>query len=123
MSKEEHDMTKLSFGLLALGASALLTLTQPVAAAEPAKGTAIFKSADLKHGEHLLQELQCAECHIRRVGGDGSAIYKPKGRISTPVKLREMVQYCSTQLNHSLFPEDVLDIAAVLQRDHYRFKD
>lgn len=117
-------MSKPIFSLLG---TALLTLalTQPALAAEPVKGTAIsiFKSADLKHGEHLLHELQCAECHIRRVGGDGSAIYKPKGRISTPVKLREMVQYCSTQLNHSLFPEDVLDIAAVLQRDHYRFKD
>ena len=32
-----------------------------------------------------------------------------------------MVEYCSTELNLGLFPEEVTAIAAVLQRDHYRF--
>ena len=32
-----------------------------------------------------------------------------------------MVDYCSTELNLGLFPEEVTAIAAVLQRDHYRF--
>ena len=36
--------------------------------------------------------------------------------------LRGMVQYCSTELNLSLFPEEVTAIAAVLDRDHYRFE-
>jgi hypothetical protein len=58
---------------------------------------------------------------MRNVGGDGSSIYKPQGRINTPGALRGMVQYCSTELNLGLFPEDVTAIAAVLQRDHYRF--
>jgi hypothetical protein len=92
------------------------------AQAEP-MGTAIFKQADLPHGELLIEELACDECHARRVGGNGHAIYRPKGRINSPAALRGMVQYCATQLNHPLFPEDILDIAAVLQRDHYRFKD
>lgn len=93
-------------------------------AAEPTvPSVSMFKTADLKHGEHLIEELACDECHARRVGGDGHAIYRPKGRINSPAALRGMVQYCATQLNHPLFPEDVLDIAAVLQRDHYRFKD
>lgn len=94
-----------------------------MAQTEPAQGVSMFKTADLKHGEHLIDELACDECHARRVGGDGHAIYRPKGRINSPAALRGMVQYCATQLNHPLFPEDVLDIAAVLQRDHYRFKD
>ena len=58
---------------------------------------------------------------MRRVGGDGSAIYKPSGRINTPGLLRGMVDYCSVELKLSLFPEEVTAIAAVLQRDHYRF--
>jgi hypothetical protein len=33
-----------------------------------------------------------------------------------------MVQQCSTQLNLQLFPEEVDAIAAVLNRDHYKFK-
>ena len=32
-----------------------------------------------------------------------------------------MVDYCSTELNLGLFPEEVTAVAAVLQRDHYRF--
>jgi hypothetical protein len=58
---------------------------------------------------------------VKKVGGDGSAIYRPAGRINTPGALRGMVDYCSTELNLGLFPEDVTAVAAVLQRDHYRF--
>ena len=86
--------------------------------AEPA----IFKGADLKMGEQLIAEHQCVACHTRWVGGDGSAIYKPLGRINTPAFLRGMVEQCNTELNLGLFPEEVTAIAAVLNRDHYRFK-
>ncbi|MEO8250161.1 MAG: hypothetical protein ABI589_12400 [Burkholderiales bacterium] len=81
----------------------------------------IFKDADLALGERLLKENRCTECHIRKVGGDGSSIYKPQGRISTPGFLRGMVEQCNTDLGFSLFPDEVTAIAAVLNRDHYRF--
>lgn len=81
-----------------------------------------FKGADLALGERLIRELRCSECHVRRVGGDGSAIYRPQGRISRPSALLTMVEVCNTELKLQLFPEDVQAIAAVLQRDHYRFK-
>jgi hypothetical protein len=35
--------------------------------------------------------------------------------------LRGMVEYCNTQLNLGMFPEEVTSVAAVLQRDFYRF--
>ena len=70
----------------------------------------------------MIREHQCSECHVRRVGGDGNAIYRPLGRISTPAKLLTMVEVCNTELNLGMFPEDVAAVAAVLQRDHYRFK-
>ncbi len=81
-----------------------------------------FRGADLALGERLIRENKCSECHIRRVGGDGSAIYRPTGRIGRPAALISMVEYCSTELKLQLFPEDVQAVAAVLQRDHYRFK-
>lgn len=81
----------------------------------------LFKDADLALGAKLIQEHKCSECHVRRVGGDGSSIYRPAGRINSPSALRGMVDYCSTELNLGLFPEDVTAVAAVLQRDHYRF--
>ena len=96
-----------------------LVLAAPLAAS--AQGGAIFKDADLALGEKLLAENQCSACHARRVGGDGSAIYRPQGRIRTPALLLGMVEQCNTQMGLNLFAEEVAAIAAVLNRDHYRF--
>lgn len=82
----------------------------------------LYEGADLAVGAKLMADNQCAACHQRNVGGDGSAIYRPQGRINTPGALRGMVEYCSTQLNLGMFPEEVNSVAAVLNRDHYRFK-
>jgi cytochrome c peroxidase len=95
-------------------------LAAHVVCAQPA--AALFKDADLVLGERLIKEHRCAACHVSKVGGDGSAIYKPAGRISTPGFLRGMVEQCNTELNLGLFPEEVTAVAAVLNRDHYRFK-
>ena len=83
---------------------------------------ALFKGADMKLGERLITENKCVACHIQRIGGDGSAIYKPAGRVNAPGVLRGMVESCNTELNIGLFPDEVNSIAAVLNRDHYRFK-
>lgn len=83
---------------------------------------ALFADADLKLGEGLLAQNNCAQCHIRKIGGDGTAIYRPNGRINTPGFLRGMVEQCNTELNLGLFPDEVNAIAAVLNRDHYKFK-
>lgn len=91
-------------------------------AALAADTPAIFADADLALGAKLITEHKCMACHAGKVGGDGSAIYKPQGRINTPGALRGMVDFCSTELKLGLFPEEVTAVAAVLQRDHYRFK-
>lgn len=90
-------------------------------AASPAAAADLFAGADLELGRRLMQEHRCDTCHVRKVGGDGSSIYRPAGRINTPGALRGMVDHCSTELNLGLFPEEVTAVAAVLQRDHYRF--
>jgi mono/diheme cytochrome c family protein len=93
-----------------------------LAAAQPALHR--YPDADLALGEQLLREHRCAACHVQKVGGDGSAIYRrgpPAGRVNSPAALLAMVQRCATELNLQLFPEDVAAIAGVLQRDHYRF--
>ena len=53
---------------------------------------ALFKDADYALGEKLIVAHRCAECHARRLGGDGTAIYRPLGRINTPGFLRGMVR-------------------------------
>ncbi len=99
---------------LALAALPVQTQTQTAAL--------LYQEADLPLGEKLLREHRCAECHSRKVGGDGAAIYRPKGRINTPGALRGMVETCNLELNLTLFPDEVTSISAVLNRDHYRFK-
>lgn len=104
-----------AFWAAVLGA---LVLAAAPAWAQPA----MFRNADLALGSKLIQEHKCVQCHVQRVGGDGSAIYRPSGRISTPGFLRGMVEQCNTELNLGLFPEEVEAVAAVLNRDHYKFK-
>lgn len=83
---------------------------------------AIFKDADLKLGDKLIAEHQCTACHVQKVGGNGSSIYKPLGRINTPGFLRGMVDQCNAEINLGIFPDEITAIAAVLNRDHYKFK-
>jgi len=80
-----------------------------------------LRAADIDHGRRLITQHQCSACHARRVGGDGSAIYRPAGRINRPAALLAMVEMCNTELNLQLFPEDVAAVAAVLNQAHYRF--
>ncbi len=102
--------------------TALPTLALLLPLLAHAQGADIFKDADLALGVRLIAENKCAQCHTGKVGGDGSAIYRPQGRINNAGLLRGMVENCSTQLNLQLFPEEVTAIAAVLNRDHYKFK-
>lgn len=83
---------------------------------------ALYQGADLKLGEQLIADNQCDACHIRNVGGDGNAIYRPTGRVNSLGLLRGQVEACNTTLSLGFFPEEVTSVAAVLNRDHYRFK-
>lgn len=87
-----------------------------------AQGAAIFDGADLRLGEQLIAQNKCSQCHATKVGGDGSAMYRPAGRINNAGLLRGMVEQCNAMLNLQMFPEEVTAVAAVLNRDHYRFK-
>jgi hypothetical protein len=102
--------------------AALLVLGGLIGAGAVGAEPAIFKGADYPLGARLIAENRCAQCHASRVGGDGSAIYRPLGRINTPGFLRGMVEQCNTELKFSWFPEEVTAVAAVLNRDHYKFK-
>jgi hypothetical protein len=83
---------------------------------------ALFKDADLPLGQELITTHRCEACHARRVGGDGSDIYDPAGRVRNASLLRGMVDYCNTQLNLGMFPEEVTAVAAVINQRHYKFK-
>lgn len=79
----------------------------------------LYQGADLALGKKLISEHKCNACHQKKVGGDGTDIYRPAGRINTLAALRGMVEQCNTELNLGLFPEETNSVAAVLNRDHY----
>lgn len=112
--------TFLTHGVRTLAAGSILA--GMAALANSQNLPSIYKGADLKQGEELIAEHNCTACHKQRVGGDGMSIYKPHGRITDASLLRGMVEQCNTSLNLQLFPEDVNSVAAVLNRDHYKFK-
>ena len=115
---DQHRLAGLVVVLLAMTP----LFAPPFAQGQTPTAGSLFQGADLALGERLLAEHNCAACHTRKVGGDGSAIYRPQARISTPGFLRGMVEQCNMELKLSLFPEEVTAIAAVLNRDHYKFK-
>ena len=102
-----------------IGVIAAMGLLLPAAWAQTVPP--LYAGADLQQGDKLIQEHKCTACHQQKVGGNGNAIYKPLGRINTLGLLRGMVEQCNTELNMGLFPDEVTSIAAVLNRDHYRF--
>lgn len=85
-------------------------------------GAGIFRDADLALGEQLIVEHQCDACHARRVGGDGGSIYSPVGRIRNASALVSMVEACNTEMGFGMFPDEVVAVAAVLNRDYYEFE-
>lgn len=114
--------TGASFLFKSLGAAAFFIGTVWVASPAHAQGADIFKGADLALGEKMIAEHKCVACHISKVGGDGSAIFKPQGKFNTAGLMRGMVEMCNTNMNLGMFPEEVSAVAAVLNRDHYKFK-
>ena len=117
---QRHSPRSKTTGVLA--ATVLLLGAAWFATQARAQGADIFKDADLALGEKLIAEHRCVQCHTSKVGGDGSAIYKPLGKFNTAGLMRGMVEMCNTNMNLGMFPEEVTDIAAVLNRDHYKFK-
>lgn len=103
--------------LLALAAAAAFAIlaTLPLVQAQPRP------SGDAKAGA-AMHEKDCVACHVRRVGGDGSAMYTRPGRkVTTPAKLRAQVAACNTELGTGYFPEEEEHLAAYLDLHYYAF--
>ena len=82
------------------------------------------KPAPDENARKLIADAKCEACHVRKVGGDGSAIYSRKDRrVTTKSKLLPQVARCNSDLSLGLFPDDEAAIAAYLNATHYKFKD
>jgi cytochrome c553 len=80
-----------------------------------------YASADAAAGRALAQK-DCVACHASKFDGDATRIYtRPDRKVKTPAQLLTQVQVCNTQLSLSYFPDDEANVAAYLDREHYRF--
>ena len=74
-------------------------------------------------GEKLATAKNCAACHQRLVGGDGSKLYTRADRkVKTLAQLASQVHFCSTQFKTGWFPEDEEHVVAWLNHRYYHFK-
>lgn len=79
------------------------------------------QAADAARGKQLHDQL-CVACHVKRYGGDGSAIYLRENRLIRDRKaLGQRVAACNAMINAGLFPEDEEAVAAYLAERYYKF--
>lgn len=81
-----------------------------------------FPGGDAAAGQKLFQHYQCNDCHIQRVGGDGSAIFTRKNhRVQDANGLVEQITACSGNVGATLTATEKQHLAAYLNR-YYRLK-
>ncbi len=92
------------------------------AGAVAAQGPALpYAGADAAAGRTLSQK-DCIGCHARKFDGDATRIYtRPDRKVRNPEQLLAQVQLCNSELNLQYFPDDEANVAAYLDREHYRF--
>lgn len=79
-------------------------------------------TGDAKVGA-TMHERDCTACHIRRFGGDGSAMYtRTDRRVTSAAKLKAQVTACNTELGAGYFPEDEEHVAAYLNLHYYKLE-
>ena len=99
----------LPAALLLVAAGAVVAQGIPYAGADAAAGRA-------------LSQKDCVACHARQFEGDATRIYTREDRkVRNPDQLLSQVQLCNSRLNLQYFPDDEMDVAAYLDREHYRF--
>jgi len=70
-----------------------------------------------------LHDKQCVACHVKQLGGDGSAMYTRKPRLINDARaLGQRVATCSAQTGSGWFPDEEAHVAAWLNQTYYKFK-
>jgi len=109
-------MTPLRIAALLLAALFAVLMTLSLARAQSPKGDAATGAT--------MHDKDCVTCHVRRVGGDGSAMYtRAERRVTSSAKLRAQVSVCNAELNTGYFPDEEEHVAAYLNLRFYKFKE
>lgn len=85
--------------------------------AATAATAAPFPEGDAQAGQRLFEKHQCNRCHVKIVGGDGSAIFtRPDRKIRNAAQLLEQIRTCSANIGVTLTPREEQNLGAYLNR-------
>ena len=76
-----------------------------------------FPKGDAQAGQQLFEKHQCNRCHIKIMGGDGSAIFtRPDHKIRSARQLLGQIDICSANVGVTFTPQEKQNLAAYLNR-------
>jgi cytochrome c553 len=76
-----------------------------------------FPKGDAQAGQQLFEKHQCNRCHIKIMGGDGSAIFTRADRkVHNAAELLEQLDACNRNIDVNLTPQEKHNLAAYLNR-------
>lgn len=82
-----------------------------------AANAAPFSRGDAEVGRQLFEKHQCNRCHVKIVGGDGSAIFtRPDRKIQNEAQLLQQIRTCSANIGVTLTPLEEQHLGAYLNR-------
>jgi mono/diheme cytochrome c family protein len=73
-----------------------------------------FAAGNPEAGKALHNDANCLQCHAAQP-------YNPK-KTNTFEKLVKAVEFCNVNLNTGWFEDEVLDVAAYLNKEYYKLK-
>jgi len=117
--REATTLTTLVVATLA-GALSSGVVRPPSAAADEHTLT-----REVETGRRLLAENGCdGSCHRSHSPDDDPiGLYtRATRKVQSRAELRRQVEFCVSQLNSMIFPEDIGSVAAALDHDHYHFE-
>ncbi len=78
---------------------------------------------DYVRGQTLYNEQPCNSCHASRFKANPDQMYLRSPRlVNTRAQLKTQIQFCNSQLNAGLFPDDEDDVVEFLNHNYYKFK-
>lgn len=101
----------------------MIRLILPLLFLATAAQAAPFSLGNPELGRQLYIRHDCASCHIKRIGGDGSGVFaRPDHKVQDPASLLKQMKYCAGAAGISLSTEDEQHLGAYLNQQFYHFQ-
>lgn len=80
-----------------------------------------FSPGDHELGKALVSQ-NCAACHVKQFGGDGSSVYtRPDRKIRSARQLKEQISRCDRMAKAGLSDLEQAHVGTFLNQSYYKF--